>query len=104
MTSEINQAGQLTLNRNLSKQAQTGYIMDDLHSATLLSAGQLCDDNCVVVLDKNKAHVYKNNQKVLEGKRNFSDRLWDIELPIIELPTTTTNSINAIIRKDTTKK
>ena len=93
----------MTLHPKLSSIAQTGHVMHDLHSSSLLSAGQLCDDNCVVVLNKTSAHVYKNNKQLLQGTRNLSDRLWDIQIPIIALPQHITQQVNAIIRKDTTK-
>ena len=84
--SEISKKGMLTLHRNLSPDAQTGHVMNDLRSSTLLSAGQLCDDKCIVVLNKYKVHVYKENTVVLSGDRNAKDGLWDIQLPVVHLP------------------
>ena len=38
----------------------------------------MCDDNCKVVLTKNKLTATKDDKTVLEGRRNFLDGLWDI--------------------------
>ena len=78
--------------------------MKDLRSATLLSVGQLCDDKCTIVLDKQNATIYKNNKVVLSGVRNLQDGLWDIKLPVIHLPKPSRQLLNAIIRKDSSKK
>ena len=43
--SEINQKVLLTLYRNLSPAAQTGYVMNDLRSSTLLSVGKYAMSN-----------------------------------------------------------
>ena len=102
--SEINRIGTLTLNPDLSHAAQTGHILNDLKSSTLLSAGQLCDDDCTVILKKHEAIVQKNNKTLLQGPRNYRDNLWDIEIPITKLPINTTQLVNAIIRKDKSKK
>ena len=116
-TSKCNQAGYIPLHHHLSKNAQTGYIVPNLKNTTLISAGQLCDDDCIVTFDKKQAYVHKHNNLVLTGKRNNTDGLWDIQLPSVKIPvskptpqppidrtTTTKQTINAIIRKDSTKK
>ena len=105
------------MHHHLSKNAQTGYIVPNLKNTTLISAGQLCDDDCIVTFDKKQAYVHKHNNLVLTGKRNNTDGLWDIQLPSVKIPvskptpqppidrtTTTKQTINAIIRKDSTKK
>ena len=48
------------------------------------------------------AQVRRNNKTILQGPRNFQDNLWDIDIPIIASPTK--QVVNAIIRKDTSKK
>ena len=63
--SEINKQGTLMLHPALSDNATTGHILKDLRSATLLSAGQLCDDNCTVILNKNTAEVQKDKQTIM---------------------------------------
>ena len=60
-SSAITNVGTMSLSKKLTEPAQAGHILQDLKSATLLSAGQLCDDDCVVILDKHRARVQKNN-------------------------------------------
>ena len=31
-----------------------------LHSASLISLGQICDDDCTAILDKNEINILKN--------------------------------------------
>ena len=57
-----------------------------------------------MVLEEDIATIIKNDRVILKGKRNPNDHLWDIELPIVEMKHATKHYINAIIRKDTTKK
>ena len=51
--------------------------------------GQLCDDDCLVVLSKKKLAAVKDNKIVLEGTRNKKDGLWDI--PIYKTTLTESN-------------
>ena len=51
--------------------------------------GQLCDDDCLVILSKNKLTVLKDNKMVLEGTKNKNDDLWDI--PIYKTTITESN-------------
>ena len=104
LASEINQAGDTSVHKIFSNEAQKGYILDNLKSVTLVSAGQLCDDGCKVILEKHDATIIKNDHVVLKGKRNRKDRLWDIKLPILFMQNVTQHYANAIIRKDTSKK
>jgi hypothetical protein len=101
--------GQLTLHPRLSAKAQTAHGLDGITNASLVSIGQLCDDNCIAVLDKKQLKVFKNNECVLKGARNQHDGLWDIAIPMKTQPSHLTkpllnkHQINAIIRKDISK-
>ena len=53
-------------------------ILPQLKSASLISIGQLCDDNCDVHLNKTKLVAIKNDKVILEGTGNYVDGLWDI--------------------------
>ena len=75
-----NAAGFLTLAPSISNTAKLAHIFDNLHSASLVSLGQLCDDGCKVLLDHSNMYVFKNNSIVLKGYRIFSDGLWDVPL------------------------
>ena len=45
--------GNTLLVSSLSGHEKRAHIFDGLHSASLISLGQLCDDDCVTILDKN---------------------------------------------------
>ena len=100
---------------NLSRKATTTNIFDekDLKNASLISLGQLCDDDCTVFLDKRKLLVYKNNKKIIHGSRNYSDGLWDVHFPTKEitkyyasqaLNENDKKQLNVIIHKDKTQQ
>ena len=54
----IDRAGYLTLHPQLSPSAQTEHIVDNLTNTSLISAGQLCDDNCIVTFNKTHTYVF----------------------------------------------
>ena len=83
----------------LSKASRTADVFPDLKSASLLSVGKLCDDNCVVQFKKHNMTVFKNQHKILEGVRNPSDGLWDVEMPQ-PITTPSTSKLNVILKKD----
>jgi hypothetical protein len=85
---------------HLSKAARKAHIFKDLHSALLISLGQLCDNDCTITLNKQSLQVIKNNKVIMQGTRNVTDGLWDI--PISPSPSLQHRS-NVIITKDKTK-
>ena len=56
----------LPLHPSLSKVAQTAYSFPNLNNESLLSVGQLCDDDCEVLFDKKKVQILKNNKIILQ--------------------------------------
>jgi len=94
----VSHVGTLNISPTLSNIATEASILPGLKTASLLSIGQLCDDNCNVTFDKNKMEVYKNNEKVLTGVRNQEDGLWDVPVKKVQL-----EKANVIIRVDKTK-
>ena len=81
------QEGILPLSPLLSDKAKTAIILPKLTSSNLISIGQLCNDGCNVIMDKDKMVAIKDNQVVLKGIRNKLDGLWDI--PITKTSITT---------------
>ena len=75
----------LPLSPHLSIQGQTGHILPELKSSTLISTGQLCDDGCDVVYRENTVHVLKNKiamdnflssqKSILTGQQNRVNNL-----------------------------
>lgn len=68
--------------------AQQAYIFPKLKNESLLSVGQLCDNDCTAIFDDGKVHIYKNEDVIitptqlplLRGNCHFRDGLWDIPL------------------------
>jgi hypothetical protein len=101
-------SGQLPLHHSLSSTAKRAHILDGITNSSLVSLGQLCDDDCIAVLDKKTLKVFKSNECVLQGARNRTDGLWDISLPLPASASTPSAppakpQANAIIRKDLSK-
>ena len=61
-----------------SAHAKRAHIFDDLHSASLMSLCQMCDYDCVAILEKNEINILKDKTLILKGRRNKTDGLWDI--------------------------
>ena len=53
----------------LSTRAKNTHILSELKLSSLLSIGQLCDDNYVAIFTKNKLRVTKEQKLILEGTR-----------------------------------
>ena len=59
--------GILPLSKKLTKEDSTAKILPGLSSASLISSGQLCDNDCKVFLDKKKLIAVKDDEIILEG-------------------------------------
>ena len=51
------EAGNLPLHPALTSQATKAHVFPALISSSLISIGQLCDDNCTTVLNKNELKI-----------------------------------------------
>ena len=65
--------------KNLSSQAKHAEIFPNLHSS-LISIGQLCDDEFIFTFDKHKVIVSKNKVIIIEGYRDPTNGLWRFPL------------------------
>ena len=72
--------GQLPLSSELSNAAKTAMILPKLTSSSFISLGQLCDDDCAILLNKKTLLAIKNNKIILKGTRNPHDKLCDIPI------------------------
>ena len=81
--------GELPLHPSLSQQGKTAKSLPQLTSASLISIGKLCDDNCIVTFDKSQMCVYKHNQEIMRGIHNPCDGLWNIPIPTQHIHTHT---------------
>lgn len=84
----------------VSVPAKSATIYPKITGSSLLSIGQLCDDNCTAVFTKTDMKVIKEKIVILEGTRNKNDGLWDVKLDDIPPPT---DKLNAIINKSQSK-
>ena len=66
----------------LSSAAKVGHVIPNLSSASLLSIGQLCDDDCLALFNKEKVFIFQQNKFILKGKRNHSNGMWTVPVPI----------------------
>lgn len=70
--------GDIPISPLLSPTATKAAVMLQLKSSSLISLGQLADDDCKIFLDKKQLLALKNNNIILKGWRNSIDGLWDI--------------------------
>ena len=82
----------------VSSNATRARIFPDLKNSSLLSIGQLCDDDCFALFSKKYLTIFKDNELILFGHRNTTNGLWDVPMiPKYE-------SMNAIINRNQTKQ
>ena len=74
--------GNIPLASIISAHAKKTHIFDGLHIALLISLGQLCDDECVAILDNNEINILKGKTIILKEQRNKTGGLWGIPISI----------------------
>ena len=70
---------QLQLAPRLSKKGKNAYIFDDLKTGSLISIGQLCDDECIAIFSKYNVDIIKEGQIIITGLRT-ANGLWSMPL------------------------
>ena len=115
-TIQSTHCGLLPITKNLSSRAKTVHLLPHLKSASLVSPlGQVCEDDCKIILDKHSLTATKNGHVVLTGSCNLHDGLLDVSLTTINTqptsqsstttaPTNLLQKANVIIRKNQTTK
>jgi len=91
--------------KQLSAPAQQAYVLPSLTNTSLLSIGQLCNDNCIAIFTKEKMFIINQGQLILTGMRNYTDGLWDVRCNHSSQQThkyTTTNNLNVLTSRDKT--
>ena len=64
---------------SLSPMSTSTHIFKDLRSPSLVSIGQICDDDCIAIFSKKNLKIYnKQGNVILTGLRNHHGGLWDI--------------------------
>ena len=88
-TLSLSQQGVINLQSNLTPTAQTAPVLPNLCSSSLITLGQLCDDNCTIILTDKKMIAAKSKNGVVKisantilfiGHRNYQDSLYDIPI------------------------
>ena len=49
-----------------------------MKNASLLSIGQLCDDECLALFHEKFSWIIKDNKIIIVGRRNLTDKSWDV--------------------------
>ena len=94
------------LAKELSTQAKVRHIFDSLQSGSLISIGQLCDEDCVALFTKYDANIYKDGKVIIVGECNDTNGLWNIPLapkPTLRMPQPH-HSANGTIKNVRTKR
>ena len=73
--SNSNTADTLPLVESLRSSATLAYVLPGMTNNSLLSIGQLYHDDCLVIFDKRKLHVFKHKKLILQGDQNKWDGL-----------------------------
>ena len=92
--------------KELSTKAKVGHIFDSLlqSGGSLISIGQLCNNDCVALFTKYDIKIYKDGKVIIVGEYNDTNGLWDI--PLAPKPTLTPqphHSANCAIKNVRTK-
>ena len=78
-TMSTTKTGNIPLSGNINLHAKR-HIFDGLHSDSLISLVQLCDDKLFSIFDNNEINILKDSKIILKVHRNKSDRLWDVPI------------------------
>ena len=99
--------GYLNLSPELSSTATKSLVYPAITNESLLSIGQLCDNDCIALFNKSSLHIFKDDKIIIKGTRNTKDGLWDVPFHTKQnLPSSTPTSktsINYIIQRDQSK-
>ena len=72
--------GNLPLSKEISPQGSSTLVYPKITNESLLSIGQLFDDDCLAFFSKKHVLITKNDKLIFKGYWNVHDRLWDVPL------------------------
>ena len=81
---------QFNLSPEISREAQYGHIYDDLKTGTLVSVGQISDNDFDTICLKTRCVYFKNGKLIIKGIRYHTNGLWNIPLASTSEPPSTT--------------
>ena len=76
---KVTHKGLLPLHNTLSDQAKDALVYPEITNESLLSIGQICNDNCLTLFSKKNIHIFKEDRLILTYIYSSSDDLWDIQ-------------------------
>jgi hypothetical protein len=65
---------------DLPHQARQAHILPGLVHNSLISVGQLCDNECSVIFTQDQVTVSRNGKDVMYGSRDRKSRFWRVNL------------------------
>jgi hypothetical protein len=65
---------------DLPQQARQDHILPVLVHNSLISVGQLCDNECSITFNQDHVTVSRNGKNVMNGSRDPVSRLWRVNL------------------------
>jgi hypothetical protein len=65
---------------DLPHQARQAHILPGLVHNSLISVGQLCDNECSVTFTHDQVTISRNGKNVMYGSRDLKSRLWRVNL------------------------
>ena len=69
----------LPLSNKLTEKSRLAFSFDNLKSGSLISIGQLCNDDCITILTKYDVQIIRHNEILIRGKQT-DNGLWKIPL------------------------
>ena len=97
------------MSNKLSSKKKSAHIFKNTIIGSLISMGQLCDDDCIDIFTKYDVKILKHNQVIITGLRGRTNGLWNIPLepnPPAQKSSNRShpNQANGILHHDTTKR
>ena len=91
-----------TGNPNVPATANKARVFDNLTSGYLLSIGQLCDNECTALFEKDKVTIKNKQQEtIMTGPRQKTTGLWTVTIPTKQ---TKENMSNGMLHNKKTKQ
>ena len=96
------------MSNKLFPKAESAHVFNSFTTGSLISMGQLYNDNCIPIFTKFDIKHLKYNQVITTGLRDLTNGLWNIPLetsPPAQQASTRShpNQANGIFHYDTTK-
>ena len=68
------------MSNKLSSKAQSAHVENDINTGSLISMGQLLNDDCIAIFTKFDVKILKHNQVAITGLRDRTNGMCNIPL------------------------